>query len=128
MSAIGGDFTAGNAATPGDYVEIKIADTGHGIPSGLLGKIFEPFFTTKGFGKGTGLGLSTVASIVKAHGGFITIRSALGEGTELAVYLPALPPGSQRPAPKGIKVRLMENECFINPGQVASAAPAATAM
>ena len=58
-----------------------------------------------------------MASIVKAHGGFITIRSALGEGTELAVYLPALPPGSQLPAPKGIKVRLMENECFINPGQ-----------
>jgi len=69
--------------------------------------------------------VSTVASIVKAHGGFITVRSALGEGTELAVYLPALPPGSQLPAPKGIKVRLMENECFINPGRAASAAPAA---
>src|SRR5271165_4428461 len=122
---IGRNFTGGNSATPGDYVVIRIADTGHGIPSGLLGKIFEPFFTTKGFGKGTGLGLSTVASIVKAHGGFITVRSALGEGTELAVYLPALPPGSQLPAPKGIKVRLMENECFINPGRAASAAPAA---
>ena len=123
--SIGGDLTAGDAAVPGDYVEIRIADTGHGIPPRMLGKIFEPFFTTKGFGKGTGLGLSTVASIVKAHGGFITIRSALGKGTELAVYLPALPPRSQRPAPMGIKVRLLEDERFINPGQVASAAPAA---
>jgi hypothetical protein len=59
------------------------------------------------------------------HGGFITIRSALGEGTELAVYLPALPHGSQLPAPKGVKVRLMENECFINPEQVARSALAA---
>ena len=123
--SIGGDLTTGDAAIPGNYVEIRIADTGHGIPPGMLGKIFEPFFTTKGFGKGTGLGLSTVASIVMAHGGFITIRSALGEGTELAVYLPALTPGSQRPAPKDIKVRLMENECFVNPKQVAAAAPAA---
>ena len=80
--SIGGDLTTGDAAIPGDYVEIRIADTGHGIPPRMLGKIFEPFFTTKGFGKGTGVGLSTVASIVKSHGGFITIRSALGEGTE----------------------------------------------
>ena len=63
-----------------------------------------------------------MASIVRAHGGFITIRSALGEGTELAVYLPALPPGGQRPAPKGIKVRLIENERLIDPKQVAPAA------
>jgi signal transduction histidine kinase len=117
--AIGGDLTAGNAATPGDYVEVRISDTGHGIPPALLGKIFEPFFTTKGVGKGTGLGLSTVAGIVRAHGGFITIRSALGEGAELAVYLPALPPGNQRPALKGIKLRLMKDERLINPGRIA---------
>ena len=118
---IGRNFAAGNSATPGDYVVIRIADTGHGIPSGLLGKIFEPFFTTKGFGKGTGLGLSTVASIVKAHGGFITIRSALGDGTTIAVFLPALPPGSRGPASKGIRVRLMEGECVVNPWQIAPA-------
>ncbi len=122
--SVGSDLATGDVTIPGNYVEIRIADTGHGIPPRMLGKIFEPFFTTKGFGKGTGLGLSTVTSIVKAHGGFITIRSALGKGTELTVYLPALPLGSQRPAPKGIKVRLMENERFINPEQVALA-PAA---
>jgi signal transduction histidine kinase len=100
--------------TPGDYVEIKVADTGPGIPSALLGAIFEPFFTTKGVGRGMGIGLSTVAGIVRAHGGFVTIRSQVGEGTEFAVYLPALAPEGRRPAPTEVKAALRANERLVD--------------
>jgi signal transduction histidine kinase/CheY-like chemotaxis protein len=76
-------------ASPGRYVELSVADTGQGIPPELLSRIFDPFFTTKGIGKGTGLGLSTVSSIVKNHGGFLTVESRMGEGTVFAIRIPA---------------------------------------
>ncbi|HLO89087.1 MAG TPA: ATP-binding protein [Nostocaceae cyanobacterium] len=74
----------------GHYIVFKVIDTGIGIPSTILDRIFEPFFTTKEFGKGTGLGLSTVIGIIKGHGGFITVSSCVGKGTEFEVYLPAV--------------------------------------
>lgn len=73
----------------GEFAEIKVSDTGIGIPQAIRSRIFEPFFTTKEQGKGTGLGLSTVMKIVKNHGGFIDIFSVFGEGTTFSVYLPA---------------------------------------
>jgi CheY-like chemotaxis protein len=76
-------------AKVGTYVMFKIADTGEGIPQAIKDKIFEPFFTTKEVGKGTGLGLSTVHSIVKSHGGFVTLYSEEGEGSSFRIYLPA---------------------------------------
>ena len=72
----------------GRYLVLTITDSGVGIPQGNIDRIFEPFFTTKVRGKGTGLGLSTVYSIIKDHGGYITVESILQKGTAFTVYLP----------------------------------------
>jgi signal transduction histidine kinase/CheY-like chemotaxis protein len=76
---------------PGRYIQISIKDTGIGMDTKIQKKIFDPFFSTKGIGdkKGRGLGLSTVFGIVKNHGGFITVKSKKGEGSEFKVFLPA---------------------------------------
>ena len=76
-------------SVPGNYVMVKVNDTGTGIPPEIKERIFEPFFTTKEIGKGTGLGLSTSAAIMKSHGGFINLYSEVGRGTSFSVYLPS---------------------------------------
>lgn len=73
---------------PGEYVTVRVMDSGVGIPADKLQKVFEPFYTTKRTGEGTGLGLSTAYGIVKQTGGFIFVDSTVGRGTEFTVFLP----------------------------------------
>jgi two-component system cell cycle sensor histidine kinase/response regulator CckA len=75
-------------AKPGDYVRFILEDNGIGMEEGTIEHIFEPFFTTKGLAKGTGLGLASTYGIVKAHGGYIDVKSKKGEGTSFIIYLP----------------------------------------
>ncbi|MGD8210508.1 MAG: response regulator [Desulfobacterales bacterium] len=81
--------TTNRGADRGEYVLLKITDTGHGIEKEVQHRMFEPFFTTKEPGKGTGLGLSMVYSIVKNHHGHIECDSAPGAGTRFNIYFPA---------------------------------------
>lgn len=72
-----------------DWVEIRISDTGPGIPEEIRSRIFEPFFTTKKVGKGSGQGLAIAYDIVEVkHGGTLTFQTMLGEGTTFTIRLP----------------------------------------
>jgi signal transduction histidine kinase/ActR/RegA family two-component response regulator len=88
-------------ASPGDYVVITITDTGTGVPPEIIDRIFDPFFTTKEPGRGTGLGLATVQTIAANYGGFITVESKPGRGTNFKIYLPAHEAASQKQAEEG---------------------------
>lgn len=67
---------------------VDVTDTGVGIPQEIIGQIFDPYFTTRPHGQGSGLGLSTVYGIVQDNGGTITVKSAVGEGTNFRIKLP----------------------------------------
>jgi C4-dicarboxylate-specific signal transduction histidine kinase len=74
-----------------ELVRVTVGDSGPGIPPGLEQRIFDPFFTTKEVGKGTGLGLSITYSIVKEHGGAISVESPPGGGARFVIELPIAP-------------------------------------
>jgi two-component system NtrC family sensor kinase len=84
----------------GEFVAIRVADTGGGIKAEVLPRVFEPFFTTKEIGKGTGLGLSQVYGFTRQSGGTATITSVEGSGTVITLYLPRSAEAPQpQPAP-----------------------------
>jgi PAS domain S-box-containing protein len=76
------------ARIEGDFVALRISDTGCGIAPDVLAKVFDPFFTTKEPNKGSGLGLSQVYGFAHQSGGTVTIASELGRGTTITLYLP----------------------------------------
>ena len=69
-------------------IELKVKDSGMGIPDEVLSRIFDPFFTTKPVGKGTGLGLSIVMGIIQAHNGELAVESDQGKGTTFIIHFP----------------------------------------
>jgi len=79
-----------NVSTRADngFVEMKISDTGMGIPEENLSKIFDPFFTSKEVGKGTGLGLNVAYNIIERHKGTIDVESTVGKGTTFTIRIP----------------------------------------
>jgi PAS domain S-box-containing protein len=85
---------------PGDYVVLEVEDRGAGMTPEVLNQALDPFFTTKDVGQGTGLGLPMVFGIVQGHQGFLTIDTAPGVGTCVALHLPRLveAPDGERPA------------------------------
>lgn len=89
-----GTITIATGTEDEGWVWVTVSDTGTGIAPEHLTRIFEPFFTTKPVGQGTGLGLSLSYSIVKRHGGTITVASEQGKGTTFTVRVPVTPPAA----------------------------------
>ncbi|HJV65426.1 MAG TPA: ATP-binding protein [Geomonas sp.] len=77
-----------SARSTGGGVEVRVTDTGPGIPPEIRQKIFDPFFTTKPAGQGTGLGLSVTYGIIRDHGGEIRVEGGEGEGAVFVITLP----------------------------------------
>lgn len=89
----------------GSYVGLSVADQGHGMDEDTALRATEPFFSTKDVGKGTGLGLSMVHGLMEQSGGRLLIRSAVGEGTTMEMWLPVAP------------VEVVEVAAAVNPEQ-----------
>ncbi|MGC1779505.1 MAG: ATP-binding protein [Xanthobacteraceae bacterium] len=80
--------TSAEEGLSGEFVAVRVADTGSGIPPDVLPRVFEPFFTTKEEGKGTGLGLSQVYGFARQSGGAASITTSPRRGTAVTLFLP----------------------------------------
>jgi two-component system, NtrC family, sensor kinase len=107
-------------AVVGDMVELRISDTGGGIPKAALERVYDPFFTTKPQGVGTGLGLSICRSIVDGLGGTIDVESLVGLGTTVRVQLPSAPgdavastPLAEEAALRAKRVLIIDDEIYV---------------
>jgi CheY-like chemotaxis protein len=103
--SLGADTDLGVPA--GDYVHIRVQDTGAGISPDVIDRVFDPFFTTKPIGQGTGLGLSMIYGFMRQAGGGVSIASTPGAGTTIDLYLPraasvsAVEDDQAAPTPRG---------------------------
>jgi len=96
--------TAGVTLPEGEYVAIRVSDTGTGMPHNVAERAFDPFFTTKPLGAGTGLGLSMVYGFARQSSGDAQIKSLVGAGTTVSVFLPLYEgplPASPTSIPRG---------------------------
>jgi CheY-like chemotaxis protein len=98
-----GERLVGDPRPGGAYARLTVSDGGTGIPAELIDRIFEPFFSTKGRQRGTGLGLAVVHGVIRAHGGFCRLRSAVGAGTQFDIYLPLLDEQPASPPVGGLR-------------------------
>ncbi|MFM1768329.1 MAG: hypothetical protein RJA22_858 [Verrucomicrobiota bacterium] len=86
---------------PGEFVQVTVADTGHGMSPEALSRLFEPYFSTKDPSRGPGLALSITAAVIAEHGGWMEAESRAGQGAQFHLFLPRLREEQQaaRPAP-----------------------------
>ena len=103
----------------GNFVRITVQDTGTGIRQEIMESIFDPYFTTKK--EGNGLGLAICHSIIKKHGGHITVHSEPQQGTTFSIYLPAMPvsvqadaaPQAQEESVTSTKIMVMDDDMML---------------
>lgn len=86
-------------AHSGEFVVLTITDNGCGIPPEVINQVFDPFYTTKEPGKGTGMGLAMVRGLTRHMGGWVTVSSVVGVGTDFHIYLPVVGDGAALESP-----------------------------
>ncbi len=114
---------ADHPVTPGEYIRLRVQDNGIGMTTEVQAHLFEPFFTTKEVGEGTGLGLAFVQGVARHAGGFVTVDSALQQGTTVSLYLPpidgpadvpeAAPAPTAVPSPVTATILVVDDEAAI---------------
>lgn len=124
-SATTGESDSHDTLAPGDYVIVSVSDTGVGIAAEDLGRVMEPFFSTKKREKGTGLGLSMVYGFARQSNGRIEIRSVVGAGTTVEIFLPRAadaptlvrrevpPPTLDTPQGRGQTILMVEDDDLV---------------
>jgi signal transduction histidine kinase len=120
--AVSGSVSAALGLPVGDYVALSVADVGTGMPASVIARAYDPFFTTKPLGQGTGLGLSMIHGFVVQSGGQVDIRSIVGSGTTITLYLPryhgtvaapSIPEPAAEHAGKGETILLIDDEVLV---------------
>ena len=104
----------------GDFIRFAVEDTGVGIPPDVLPRVMEPFFTTKAQDKGTGLGLAMARSFAEQSGGGLTLKSEVGRGTQVRVYIPvatasvrAPRPGAAAPVASSSRIMVVDDDYLV---------------
>ena len=101
---------------PGEYVSLRVTDTGSGMTPEVIARVFDPFFTTKPIGQGTGLGLSMIYGFARQSGGQVRIHSKPGKGSAFTIYLPRhfeAPPEAEPSQPQHLPAATPQRETVL---------------